>query len=426
MAKINGTPTSIRVGIPKLSDTPVGWKREKLNKHLFEIRRPIRLEPEKSYRLVTVKRSRGGVEERSCLLGREIKTPSQFLVEAGDFLISKRQIVHGACGIVPVDLAGYVVSNEYTVIGTKGGIDLTFLQYLSESMYFQQTCFHSSIGVHVEKMIFNVNRWLNWDFNIPPLAEQTKIVEILASQDQAIEKLNKLIDNSKEQKKSLMQQLVTGKKRFSGFKAKWKKNKLAQLSITFSGGTPSRNCKHYFDGGIPWVKSGEINNRIINSTKESISESGLANSSAKKVPAQSILIAMYGATAGKIAITNIETAINQAILAVIPNKNINHRFLFYALEFELEKTVSLVQGGQPNLNAGIIKNIQILMPETAEQEAIANCLINAEATINNLNEQLNQLQQGKQALMQQLFTGKRRVKEARRSHILQQNLRVQP
>ncbi|OGU17943.1 MAG: hypothetical protein A2076_13855 [Geobacteraceae bacterium GWC2_53_11] len=409
MAKINGMPTSIRAGIPKLPDTPVGWKREKLNKHLFEIKRPVNLEPEKSYRLVTVKRSRGGVEERSCLFGREIKTPSQFLIETGDFLISKRQIVHGACGIVPVDLAGSVVSNEYAVIGTKGGIDLSFLQYLSESMYFQQTCFHSSIGVHVEKMIFNVNRWLNWDFNIPPIAEQTKIVEILAAQDQAIEKLNKLIENSKEQKKSLMQQLVTGKKRFSGFKTKWKKYKLSQLSITFSGGTPSRNCRHYFGGGIPWVKSGEINNRIINSTKESISESGLANSSAKKVPAQSVLIAMYGATAGKIAITTIEAAINQAILAVIPNKNINHLYLFYALELELEKTVGLVQGGQPNLNAGIIKNAEISVPEPAEQEAIANCLINADATINNLNEQMNRLQLVKQALMQQLFTGKHRI-----------------
>lgn len=200
MAKINGLPTSIRVGIPKLLDTPAGWKREKLDKHLFEIKRPICLEPERSYRLVTVKRSRGGVEERSCLLGREIKTPSQFLIDAGDFLISKRQIVHGACGIVPDDLAGSVVSNEYTVIGTKGGIDLAFLQYLSESMYFQQICFHSSIGVHVEKMIFNVKRWLNWHFNIPPLPEQKKIVDILSIWDEAIEVVSKLIISSKEQK----------------------------------------------------------------------------------------------------------------------------------------------------------------------------------------------------------------------------------
>ena len=116
MAKINGMPTSIRAGIPKLPETPVGWKREKLNKYLFEIKRPISLEPARLYRLVTVKRSRGGVEERSCLLGREIKTPSQFLIEAGDFLISKRQIVHGACGIVPVNLAGCVVFSPLSVL----------------------------------------------------------------------------------------------------------------------------------------------------------------------------------------------------------------------------------------------------------------------------------------------------------------------
>lgn len=410
MAKINGLPASIRSGIPKLPDTPVGWERVKLKKYLFEVRRPVDLEPDRIYRLVTVKRSRGGVEERCHLLGSEIKTPSQFLVKAGDFLISKRQIVHGACGIVPFDLAGSVVSNEYAVIGTTGGIDLNFLRYLSESMYFQQTCFHSSIGVHVEKMIFNVNRWLNWHFNIPPLAEQKKIVEILAAQDDAIEVVGKLINRSKEQKKVLMQKLLTGNKRFPGFKSKWQCHKLAQLALTFSGGTPSKNCKHYFNGGIPWIKSGEVNKRIIDCTEETISELGLANSSAKTVPANSILIAMYGATAGKIAITKIEAAINQAILAVIPRNNVNNEFLFYALEFELDKTVRLVQGGQPNLNAGIIKNVQIQIPDIAEQTAIAGCLINAETTINNLCNQLNKLQQEKQVLLQLLFTGGCRVK----------------
>lgn len=165
-----GFPVSVQAGIPTLPPVPDGWRRCRLGEHLCEVRRPVALEADSVYTLVTVKRSRGGVQKREVLRGSEVKTPSQFFVHTDDFLISKRQIVHGACGIVPSELDGAVVSNEYAVINTDGEIDLRFLRYLSESRYFQQTCFHSSIGVHVEKMIFKTERWLNWPFNIPPPA----------------------------------------------------------------------------------------------------------------------------------------------------------------------------------------------------------------------------------------------------------------
>ncbi|MDP3438619.1 MAG: restriction endonuclease subunit S, partial [Azonexus sp.] len=172
-------PPSVQAGIPKLPPTPKGWRKVALGAHLHEINRPVNLEPGTEYTLVTVRRSRGGVDKRSVLLGSEIKTPTQFFVAAGDFLISKRQIVHGACGIVPAELDGAVVSNEYAVLGGDGEIDPRFLRYLSETTYFQQTCFHSSIGVHVEKMLFRTEQWLKRPFNIPPLDEQRRIVEIL-------------------------------------------------------------------------------------------------------------------------------------------------------------------------------------------------------------------------------------------------------
>ena len=132
-------------------------------------------------------------------------------MKAGDFLISKRQIVHGACGIVPPELDGAIVSNEYAVLNSDGQIDLGFLRYLSESIYFQQTCFHSSIGVHVEKMLFNTERWLSWPFNLPPLAEQKRIVEILDLATAEVLTIQRLRDVLKKEKKAIMQQLLTGK-----------------------------------------------------------------------------------------------------------------------------------------------------------------------------------------------------------------------
>ena len=121
-----GYPASVQPGIPNLPATPNEWHRVPLARHLTEVRRPTPQIADEMYRLVTVKRSRGGVELREILPGREIKTPTQFYVRSGDFLISKRQIVHGACGIVP-ELDGAIVSNEYAVLNSDGQIDLRFL-----------------------------------------------------------------------------------------------------------------------------------------------------------------------------------------------------------------------------------------------------------------------------------------------------------
>lgn len=208
-----GYPESVQPGIPKLPATPAGWQRLALGRHLTEVRRPAHLTPNDAYRLVTVKRSRGGVELRETLTGQEIKTLTQFYVRTGDFLISKRQIVHGACGIVPAALDGAIVSNEYAVLNSDGQIDLRFLRYLSESRYFQQTCFHSSIGVHVEKMIFKTDRWLEWPFNIPPLPVQRQIVEVLDTARREMDLISAQIDRLKIEKAALMADLLTGKRR---------------------------------------------------------------------------------------------------------------------------------------------------------------------------------------------------------------------
>ena len=206
-------PPSVQPGTPSLPPTPAGWTRTSLGKHLIEVRRPAPLESSERYRLVTVKRSRGGVVLREELAGQDIKTPTQFYVRAGDFLISKRQIVHGACGIVPAELDDAIVSNEYAVLNSDGQIDLRFLRYLSESRYFQQTCFHSSIGVHVEKMIFKTERWLKWPFNIPPIPVQHKIIEVLNAARREVALFEAQVDKLKQEKAALMAQLLTGKRR---------------------------------------------------------------------------------------------------------------------------------------------------------------------------------------------------------------------
>lgn len=186
-------PPSIQAGIPKLGVTPKGWTRFPLGNLLRRVERPAKLVDDETYQLVTAKRSRGGIVARETLKGKQIKTKTQFYVEAGDFLISNRQISHGACGIVPAGLHRAVVSNEYTSFHTSDALDPRFLNVLSHSVYFQQTCFHSSVGVHVEKLVFRLENWLDWEFDIPSLPEQGRIVAALDAWDQAIDQTERLI-----------------------------------------------------------------------------------------------------------------------------------------------------------------------------------------------------------------------------------------
>ena len=171
-------PKSVQAGIPKLSN-PAGWPVVRIGDIFKVVQRPVDLQDDAEYQLVTAKRNRGGVVPRERLTGKSILTKSQFRIAAGDFLISRRQIAHGACGIVPEELAGAIVSNEYATLLPTDLLEPGFMRHLPESIYFQQTCFHSSIGVHVEKLVFNLEDWLRWPIAIPCVAEQKRITEIL-------------------------------------------------------------------------------------------------------------------------------------------------------------------------------------------------------------------------------------------------------
>lgn len=411
-------PPSVKAGKPILGETPTSWTRGSLKNHLNLEQRKVKVEDNKEYALVTVKRSRGGVVRREHLLGNQISVKSQFSLKEGDFLISKRQIVHGACGIVPAHLDGSIVSNEYSIFTAKDSFDLTYLRYLSETLYFQQTCFHSSIGVHIEKMIFKLDNWFKWDFNLPPLPEQRKIAKILSTWDKAISTTEKLIETSKQQKKSLMQQLFSGKKRLVNpetgkvFEREWEEAKLGDIAAMNSGGTPKSSIREYYDGKHPWVSIADMtkHGKWISKTEKSLTDEGIANSSARLYPKGTVLYAMY-ASIGECSIATVELCSSQAILGIRPQKRLLNLFLYYYLN-NLKEQIILMgqQGTQSNLNAGMVKSFVIKLPPIEEQQKISSVLTSADKEIEVLEAKLAHFKQEKKALMQHLLTGKRCVK----------------
>ena len=205
----------------------------------------------------------------------------------------------------------------------------------------------------------------NRDFIFPPISEQKMIVSRLDT-------IQALINQKQLQIKRL-DELV--KARFvEMFKGKYDSFKVDEKLKTTSGGTPKSSVSEYYDGGdIPWLTSGEVNYGDITKSSNYITEKGLNNSSAKWVPENSIVIAMYGATAGKVGIVRYKTTTNQAVCSVLPNDNFNQEFLRYAFQdISEELTSKAIGGGQPNISQTIIKNSYIVDAPIEEQERFAS------------------------------------------------------
>ena len=165
--------------------------------------------------------------------------------------------------------------------------------------------------------------------------------------------------------------------------SEWKTVRLSEFCRTGTGGTPSRsNLERYYEGGtIPWVKSGELRESVINETEEHVTEAALRETNMKLVPAGALLLAMYGATVGRLGILGVDATTNQAVCHIVPDpKAAEVRFLFHALSNQVANLVARgVGGAQPNISQGIVKDLKLALPPLAEQRRIAEVLDRAEA-----------------------------------------------
>ena len=186
----------------------------------------------------------------------------------------------------------------------------------------------------------------------------------------------------------------------------WKEYKIGDVcSKVCSGGTPSSKHTEYYDGDIPWLNTKEINFNRIYSTEKCITEEGLNNSSAKWIEENSVIVAMYGATAGKAAIAKIPLTTNQACCNLTINSSLaDYNFVYYHLCNKFTGLASLANGGaQQNLNAQIIKEFPIPLPSLNEQRKIASILKSLDDKI-EVNRKINEnLEQQAQALFKSWF-----------------------
>lgn len=221
---------------------------------------------------------------------------------------------------------------------------------------------------------------------LPPLEIQNEIVRILDTFTSHTAELQAELQARKEQYEYYRNKLLTFDE--NDERVKWMT--LGEVSVNVcSGGTPSTSNKKYYQGHIPWLRTQEVDWKDVFYTKIKISEDAIKNSSAKIIPPNCVIVAMYGATAGKTCINKIPLTTNQACCNLEINKDIAlYKYVYYWLYKEYYKLKALGEGSQSNISGKKIKSYAIPIPPLSEQQRIVSILDKFESLVNDLSEGL--------------------------------------
>ena len=294
-----------------------------------------------------------------------------------------------------------VATMQYIIPKTQYNIQ--FVRYFLESIDFEKYRTGSTIP-HIYYKDYK-----NELFPIVNINEQKQIVEILDKTFESIEQakvnIEKNIENAKELFQSRLNEI------FSQKGDGWEEKKLGKVCKTGAGGTPLKSKKEYYENGnIPWLCSGEVKQGNIYSSNKFITQKGLDNSSAKLFPKDTVVIAMYGATAGDVGILRFETSTNQAVCGILPNDILIPEFIYYSFSYRKNELIAQATGNaQPNISQIKIKNTLIPILEKKEQlkiiEELDSLKEQTKQLENHYKQKLKNLEELKKSILQKAFSG---------------------
>lgn len=387
---------------------PSGWKKARLGE-CFAERKEIN---NTDLELLSITGARG-IVPRSELEGKDNSNcdKSKYLIVCiGDIAYNTMRMWQGVSALSSYD---GIVSPAYTVLVPLKETFAPYFSYLFKLKAMINMFYRNSQGLVDDQRSLKYHNFARIKVTIPPLPEQKRIAEILIEQDKLISLKERLIAAKKKQKKWLMQNLLTGKIRLKGFSGEWVRKKIGDFCEVTAGATPSTQNSRFWDGNIPWMNSGELNQKKIYSVEGRISQLGFESSSTKLLPLRCVLIGLagQGKTRGTVAINYIRLCTNQSIGAVLPSEKIVPEFLYYNLDSRYNeiRKLSSSDGTRGGLTIPVIETLPIVIAPLSEQTAIAERLTAADQEIELLTKELEAQKQVKKYLMQQLLTGKIRV-----------------
>lgn len=304
-------------------------------------------------------------------------------IQCGDILYCLRGSL-GKSAIVEIEGNG-AISSSLCILRCTKAIDNRFLFFLLNSDIIKKQQDSAENGSAQPNL--SAASVIKYMVPLPSILEQQRIVDriesIFAKLDEAKEKAQAVVDGFELRKSAILHKAFTGELTAKWREehkieiADWKNYKIDECCKVGSGGTPSRKHPEYYEGSIPWIKTGEIDWNDILDAEEKISDAAVQDSSAKIYEPGVVLVAMYGmgVTRGKAAILRVQAATNQAVCVLQPKNDLLNRYLFYYFMYNYwnirEKSVG---GNQLNLSATIIKNFDILIPSIDEQIEIIRIL----------------------------------------------------
>ncbi|SDL52951.1 restriction endonuclease subunit S [Halarsenatibacter silvermanii] len=357
-----------------------------------------------------------------------LSNSSATLVEKGSLIVSKRAPI----GYIAI-ADDYLATNQgcYSLIRRGANIDSNFFYYqlLALKKYLK------SLGQGSTFTELYRNEIKEIKLLSPPYKEQKSIANFLDQEtekiDKLIEKKEKLIDLLEEKRQAMISEAVTkglnpdvpmkdsGIEWLGKIPEHWETVKIKWLYEDIgSGTTPTSSNTDYYNGEIPWVNTTELNNCYINKTNKSITRKALQSYSTLKLyPENTLLVALYGATIGKLGILNMPATVNQACCALNePKDKTNIKFIYYWLLSNRKNILSYSYGGgQQNISQNTVKNLKITMPPFEEQKSISNFLDKKTAKIDNLisktQNQIDNLKEYRKTLISKAVTGKIDVRD---------------
>ena len=241
---------------------------------------------------------------------------------------------------------------------------------------------------------------------IPSLEEQRRIVSYLDSSFKLIDEIkNKALKSLTEAKALFQSALAEAMEPKEGTLME----RIGDVFTTYAGGTPLKSQKDYYEGGeIPWLRSGEVCKKYISETELYITQKGMENSSAKFYPENTVVVAMYGATAAQVGILKIKATSNQAVCGIIPHKDFIPEYVYYWFLFVQDDLASQAQGGaQPNISQIKIKNVLIPIINKEEQKRIVSHLDKLSSKVRAIEEKYQKMVEEcdalKQAMLRDVF-----------------------
>ena len=303
---------------------------------------------------------------------------------------------------------GYAFGGFMGMITPKSALLPRYLFHLMTSDAYKDFIGKVSDGANINNLKFDDLR--GFLVPLPSISEQQRIVSILDQVFEGIATAKANAENNLKNARQLFESHLNSV--FSQRGEGWVEKRLGQVCQTGAGGTPLKSKKAYYEGGtIPWLLSGEVSQGQIHKAKHFISQQGLENSSAKIFPKNTVLVAMYGATAGQVGILKFEASTNQAVCGILPNDRFVPEYLFYFFLSQKDSLVAQAEGNaQPNISQLKIKNTAVPILSLSEQQEIVerfDFLRNQTQRLESIyQKKIEALDALKKSILQKAFSGK--------------------